>query len=138
MSKILMLENSQGAIFQLGDVIQSDVGEPSKIIQLGATFTKTENGRNHLTSRMSLYIKPEFVLPKAWYVISTPESHDALCKWQGFPDNPNRNILVGMAYHPKTGIYSNGWNPREFIRNRTYDFGEEITFEQFQKHVLNQ
>ena len=82
-----------------------------------------------------------FILPKNWHIIVTEENAENVLKWrfeesylskdkEDFLDN-----LVGMAKNEYG--YSKGHNLKQDIVGDTYDFGIEITYAQFKKHVLN-
>lgn len=76
----------------------------------------------------------EFTLPEKWWVRVTDENIDILSKWR----NTNKLYLdeiVGMVKW-KDGRLMKGHNPLNCIKCDNYDFGKEITFEQFKKYVL--
>ena len=81
----------------------------------------------------------KFKLPKKWFVIVTEENQDILSKWR-FDDIYISKIavgkIVGMVQWKKKGIIEKNHNPIEFIKTSVYDFGKEITFEQFEEYVL--
>lgn len=86
--------------------------------------------------------EPEFVLPVNWYVIVTEENQNILSKWR-YENNYNFlkiGYIVGMTKNGDGSIVEKGHNPIENIRcspsRCSYDFGNEITFEQFEKYVL--
>jgi len=82
--------------------------------------------------------EPEFVLPYAWYVIVDKENLDILSNWI-FPNGFKLTIggIAGVCnYGGKIG--NKGHNLTKIIKGYRYDFGVEITFEQFKKYVLKE
>lgn len=83
-------------------------------------------------------IDAAFVLPEKWYVIVTEDNKDVLSRWRF--TNQSHKLKVGQI----TGCVGtvsrehNDFNPitKEGVCDGYYDFGEEITFEQFKKYVL--
>lgn len=86
-------------------------------------------------------IEAEFVLPQQWHCIVTAENQEALSQWR-YGSASSRALPIGYL----TGItkafngtgYEKGHNQRIHIGgpNEVYDFGIEITYEQFKKYVL--
>jgi len=80
-----------------------------------------------------------FVLPEFWHVLVTDESKPALSEWlfdsklNMYTLKPNVHI-VGVC--KKNGTKS--FNIKEDLIGLNFNFGEEITFEQFKKYVLKQ
>lgn len=81
----------------------------------------------------------EFILPDNWHILVTEENAKDVLKWR-FEDNYNRkdnirflDYIVGMD-----GTGFKGHNPKTEIKSEdSYDFGNEITYAQFKKYVLN-
>lgn len=78
-------------------------------------------------------------LPKTWHTIVNKENQNLLTKWRGCSGNYKVPIgyLVGIEF--ETG--NKGHNPGNKIKSSNpngYDFGEEITFEEFQILVLGE
>lgn len=69
-------------------------------------------------------------LPKLWHVVVTKESQKELEIWRG----------VSLPINKIVGVYNKGGgkghNPYGKIKGDSYDFGEEITFEEFKVLVL--
>ena len=77
-------------------------------------------------------------LPDCWHVIATKESIDALTKWREVHTAMiTLGMLVGMC---KTGSnsYEKGHNPGHMVKAWLYDFGKEISFDDFKRLVLNE
>jgi len=77
-----------------------------------------------------------FVLPERWHVVVTEENQEILSRWKYKASTPLLKIgfIVGIAT-------SNGrpdHNPGHIKKGDSYDFGEEITTEQFKKYVLKE
>lgn len=84
----------------------------------------------------------KFVLPENWHVVVTKDNLDVLSRWRF---NDDRNVLsigliVGISYNLTNKEYSKQHNPIGDIKDSSgyYDFGQEITYEQFKKYVLKQ
>jgi hypothetical protein len=85
-------------------------------------------------------LQKEFRLPKNWYVVVTEENRDLLSKWR-FDDNENKldvgdNCGIVKTPHRFTKAHSSSGCIKDLDGLWSYDFGQEITFEQFKKHVL--
>jgi hypothetical protein len=78
-----------------------------------------------------------FILPKNWYVIVTKENQDTIVKWADKDDIPIGNIC-GMCLTHDTNRITIEHNPRDTVKANNYDFGQEISFEQFKKYVLKE
>ena len=81
-------------------------------------------------------VEPEFVLPERWWVRVTKENIDVLKQWR-FNNTISRleiGWVVTMAYNGH-GV-NKEHNDEPYTDN--YDFGVEITYEQFLKYVLKQ
>lgn len=83
----------------------------------------------------------EFILPERWHIVTTSENIKDVWEWRmNEPYRSNDRILtidkiVGMCNPDEKGH-----NPKSNIKsdNGSYDFGIEITYDQFKEHVLNQ
>ncbi len=81
-------------------------------------------------------MKEEFVLPEKWCIRGSHDFNRWICKW----DSENGQNTINVAgidnnlffYNPDIKITKN-WNYSIFIKENY----TEITFEQFQQHVLN-
>jgi hypothetical protein len=78
-----------------------------------------------------------FILPENWYVIVTKENQDIIIKWADKDDIPIGNIC-GMCLTHDTNRITIEHNPIDIIKTDSYDFGNEISFEQFKKYVLKE
>jgi hypothetical protein len=90
------------------------------------------------------YTKDKFILPEAWYVKVTDDNVDVLSRWR-FGNDYNKldnTKLVGINkwFNKYNQIYKleKGHNPYGVSSSEDYDFGIEITYNQFLKYVLNQ
>lgn len=77
--------------------------------------------------------EPEFVLPELWHIIITTENYEILSKY--FSNNLPHSVLytkgiMGFYKENKLG------HTHTQIKGYDWDFGIEITFEQFKKYVL--
>jgi hypothetical protein len=72
------------------------------------------------------------VLPKLWHVVVTEENQNILEKWRG----------VKLRINQITGVCNmrgeKGHNSYGDIKNRSYNFGKEIKFEEFKVLVLKE
>ena len=81
-------------------------------------------------------VEPEFVLPQTWWVRVTKENIDVLKQWR-FNNTISRleiGWVVAMAYNGHS--FNKEHNNEPYTNN--YDFGVEITYQQFLKYVLKQ
>ena len=81
--------------------------------------------------------KEEFILPKNWHVVVTKENQEVLSKWR----YPNSNSILEInKIVGECGIEKSikGYTSSKIIKGSTYDFGIEITFEQFKQYVLKE
>ena len=87
-----------------------------------------------------------FKLPDNWHIIVTDENAEDVLTWR-FQDSYNhsdkitfKNHLVGITINYNGTLYEKGHNSKDDITDPDgyYDFGIEITYEQFKKYVLNQ
>lgn len=76
----------------------------------------------------------EFVLPENWHVVVTEENKEDILKW--YNCSAQIGNIVGMVKWD-TGDIHKGWN-RSNIKSESYDYGVEITYDQFLKYVLKQ
>lgn len=100
-----------------------------------------EGGRGWLffNSKWAKIIEPEFTLPENWHIVITAENQEIVSK--RYYDNgflvPISNIC-GNTKCNNRGI-TKGHNFKNMVKSGNmlrYDFGTEITFDQFKKHVL--
>jgi len=90
---------------------------------------------------LDVVLEEKFVLPEIWHIIVTKENQDIVTKWREVTGDYKLPIghLTGIT---KIGNNLNkGHNPGKSIRKEGrygFDFGEEITFEQFKKYVLKE
>jgi hypothetical protein len=83
-----------------------------------------------------------FILPENWHILVTEENAEDVLKWRfessySYKDKADySDNLVGIA--EEDNCYHKGHNPKTEIIGDTYDFGIEITYQQFKKYVLNQ
>lgn len=80
---------------------------------------------------------------KNFYVVVTEENNEVLSKWRFGHDRLklSNNEIVGIVlykFETNNHKYVKGHNARHQIKDETYDFGEEITFEQFKKYILKE
>lgn len=85
----------------------------------------------------------EFVLPEKWYIIVTEENKSHVNKWYANGDSFLKPFLHICGMVKQYGEIEKGYNEINDIKNGsgndfTYDFGTEITFEQFKEHVLKE
>ena len=90
-------------------------------------------------------MKNDFKLPKNWHCVITENNKQILSKWR-FGENSMFGLetyidgYVGMVLW-NTGRLEKGHNKDLGDKNLVslgYFYGEEITFEQFKKYVLNE
>ena len=87
----------------------------------------------------------KFILPKNWHIIVTEENAEDVLKWRFEESFENKyklefsDYLVGMTINHSQTKYGKGHNPKYNIKSKNgYDFGIEITYQQFKEHVLKQ
>jgi len=88
----------------------------------------------------------KFFLPPNWHIIVTKENAEEVLRWRFKNSYKNedkitfKNHLVGMTIDYDGTLYEKGHNPKDKVKDPDghYDFGIEITYEQFKKYVLNQ
>lgn len=86
-----------------------------------------------------------FILPDNWHIIVTQENAENVLKWRFeriYNDKDKitfKNHFVGMTLNHKGTQYEKGHNPKDDVKDSEghYDFGIEITYAQFKRHVLN-
>lgn len=73
-------------------------------------------------------------LPECWYVRVTKENRNVLSKWR-FPDSNNCYLSEGHI----TGMceWEDGKFSKEHDSKVTNDWENEITFQQFERFILN-
>jgi hypothetical protein len=93
------------------------------------------------------WIKQEdFVLPKNWYVVVTDENRETVSRWYSESKKLEKGNICGVCrltrymgscYEKMSAESTNSIKTycRAFLQS---DFGQEITFEQFKKHVLGE
>jgi len=91
---------------------------------------------NKFISENKISNNNEFVLPKYWHVKVTEENAEILSNWKGAELSPGQ--ITGISKY-RNNKPIKGHNPGHIIKSNinSYDFGIEITFEQFQKYVLD-
>jgi hypothetical protein len=75
-------------------------------------------------------------LPKNWYVKVTIKNKLIISKWYGSPLEPGK--IAGMVFW-NNGKIEKGCNPENITIDKGrngYDFGNEISFETFERLVL--
>ncbi len=85
-------------------------------------------------------------LPKLWHIVVDNDNYKALMYWRFHDTSINLNIIEEEAklYIDKRIIGvcgpmgEKGHNPKMSIKGTTYDFGEEITYQEFRELVLIQ
>ena len=78
-------------------------------------------------------------LPECWYVEVTDKNVKILSEWRGFYNLDSSNIVGICKFYDGTWL-GKGHNPKNLISEsglNGYNFGTKITFEQFEKWVLN-
>lgn len=87
-----------------------------------------------------------FKLPDNWHILVTDENAEDVLTWRFeriYNDKDKitfKNHFVGMTLNHEGTQYEKGHNPKDEVKDSEghYDFGIEITYEQFKKYVLNQ
>lgn len=86
--------------------------------------------------------KSNFKLPKNWHVVVTEENKEVLSEWRWRERHIYTLIeagdIVGMVKNSLLGDCTKSHNPQNCIQSDTYDFGIEITFNQFKFHVMGE
>ena len=78
-----------------------------------------------------------FTLPKNWHVVVTEENQKEVSEWRfKTPEKICLGFIAGVVYKVPQDRYEKGHNPGDLIKKPDYDFGTEITTEQFRKYVL--
>lgn len=148
---IVSVANQEGNIFEIKDLVMS-VKSKRKTVQTIKSF-KYSSDKSRIQTVTSLHqrgidinrlehfieVEPKFVLPDAWYVVVNKENLDTLSKW--IFENSNFKLVIGgiVGKNNFQGCKnSKGWNVSKLIKGKYYDFGNEITFEQFKKYVLKE
>lgn len=76
------------------------------------------------------FVKDGFVLPKKWYLRTTPETDNILCEWRGCKHSSGYDSI--LVFNPESE-WSICWENSDNIHKYS-----EITFEQFKKYVLKE
>jgi hypothetical protein len=74
-------------------------------------------------------------LPEAWYVIVTKQNKNILSEWRSC-SNLNVGEIVGMVKWNEDNKITKGHNPIKHVNTKAYTFGNEISFETFERLVL--
>jgi hypothetical protein len=83
-------------------------------------------------------MKEEFKLPENWWIDVTDDNINILKKWWDCPSY-NTSHIIGMVKWISSGQIRRGYNLKRVTKvEGSYDFGKEITIEQFIKYVLKQ
>ena len=85
--------------------------------------------------------KSNFKLPENWYVVVTEENREVLSDWRlgkGYAKPIEAGKIVGMINYTLSRNYTKAHNPKESVKSDNYDFGIEITFNQFKFHVMGE
>lgn len=85
--------------------------------------------------------KSNFKLPENWHVITTEENREVLSDWRwgkGYAKPIEAGKIVGMVMSISKGFCTKSNNPKECVKSDTYDFGIEITYNQFKFHVMGE
>jgi hypothetical protein len=86
--------------------------------------------------------KSNFKLPENWHVVVTEENREVLSEWRWRKGHTHTLIevgrIVGMVEYALIGNYKKGHNYQNCVKSDTYDFGIEITFNQFKFHVMGE
>jgi len=97
---------------------------------------------------LDIVLEEEFVLPEIWYIIVTKENQDVVTKWREVTGDYKlpTGHLTGICVN-NNGDLSKGHNPGRSVKSANFgesknlsgfNFGKEITFEQFKKYVLKE
>lgn len=83
------------------------------------------------------YPKKEFTLPKNWHVVVTGENQKEVSEWRGYQGLIPIGKIAGICLKFNSSFHK-GHNSQNDIKDKDgwYDFGQEITTEQFRKYVL--
>lgn len=85
--------------------------------------------------------KSNFKLPENWHVVVTEENRFELSDWRwekGYAKPIEAGKIVGMVMSISEGFCTKSHNPKECVKAVTYDFGIEITYNQFKFHVMGE
>ena len=86
----------------------------------------------------------EFVLPQNWWIRVTDENKDILTKWFGDDGLTNMDLVgITKVMHSGDVYYSKSFNHFDSIKSYDegyyhFDFGEEITYDQFIEYVFKE
>jgi hypothetical protein len=85
---------------------------------------------------MTTEVDEEFVLPKNWHVVVTAENQKVLSDWR-FEGRGHKLRIGNIAGCSRSNPKVRGHNDGDGIIGDNYNFGTEITFDQFKQYVLN-
>lgn len=74
-------------------------------------------------------------LPETWHVVVDKQNKKTLEKWRSC-SNLNIGEIVGMVKWNKDNKITKGHDPLKYAHTKTYSFGNEISFETFERLVL--
>ncbi len=78
-----------------------------------------------------------FVLPEKWHLLVDEENLKDASYWiRNKEFNYDDDCYLLDHIIGSTNGWSKEWNPKQFIKTGTYDFGIQITYSQFLKYVL--
>lgn len=150
--KITMVQNNEGNIFGIGDIVKflpkfgRSVQDVNKIMTI--TGFRYRNDRTNLCAITDIHpeygvgiekiqhvleFEKEFILPAFWHVKVNKETQTIISKWYSKDFTIPLNSIAGIDDR-----LTRGWNPQHILKGLDYDFGKEITFEQFKKYVLKE
>lgn len=86
--------------------------------------------------------KSNFKLPENWYVLVTEDNREVLSDWIWGKGRTHKPIeagkIAGMINYILPKNYIKAHNPKECVKSDNYDFGIEITYNQFKFHVMGE
>jgi hypothetical protein len=105
--------------------------EYAGVLNVRAYNNRINNGDIEI---MPVGFTPEFILPENWHVVITKDNYDILSKYFATIHSHSKLYTTGvMGKYSKTGI---GMVNNGKLRTFSYDFGQEITLQQFETYVL--
>lgn len=81
----------------------------------------------------------KFILPKNWHINVTEENKEEVRKWSNIGVSTTDLCGIVKLFNPIR--FETAYNTKGYIKEEgkyAYDFGQEITYNQFKKYVLNQ
>jgi len=150
--EITEVQNEDGSILRLGDeVIHNNLKqarkhfiEPSKITsfmkdddKILATTTYRDGKLGININKLELHID-SFVLPINWYVKITAENRQIVRVWFEDVKNYGRQYVFSNGAYYGEKVLTNNLKAGQANDNISNMLGDLITFEEFQKYVLNQ